>query len=160
MKQAMKFRNPAPRMGALLVLAAALALAACDSDVNITGPDIPVIPPPHGSVWVSATLTSISEGGSCLEARLFYDGKSIGRSYCKSEGGDDCAEMELNGFTEETAGHHTLEVQVVRQSAAEVVYTAQAELRDGPHRPAYQSLGPASEALRQGESVSFEFDLP
>ncbi len=161
MKQALKSRNPAPWLGALLVLAAALSLAACDHDIDITAPDIPGPTPVIGSVWVAGTLSTTSEGGSCLEARLIYDGKVIGRSYCKADAAGSCAEMELAGFTEESPGRHTLELQVVRQAPGEVVYTAQAELRlGGPHRPLFQSLGPTSKMLHEGESVTFTFDIP
>ena len=143
MKQALRFRNPAPWMGALLVVAAVLALAACDSDVNFTGPQIPEIPPANAdTVWVAATLTSTSDGGSCLEARLLYDGKHIGQNNCKNDGdGKSCAEMELAGYTDKSAGRHTLEIQVLRQSPAEVVYRAKAELRNGAFGPAFQWRG-------------------
>ncbi len=159
MKQALKIRNPAPWMGALLVLAAAMVLVACDGDVDITAPPIPVIPPVD-SVWVAATLTSTSEGGSCLEARILYDGAHIGRNSCnKSSAGDSCAEMELTGFTERIAGRHTVELQVLRQSPAEVVYRAEVELRNDRFGPPFQNLGPTSRELREGESVTFEFDM-
>ncbi len=156
MKQALKIRNPAPWMGALLVLAAAIALVACDGDVDITAPPIPVIPP-AGTVWVAGTLTSTSEGGSCLEARILYDGQVIGRNSCeKSSAGDSCSEIKLQGFKEASAGRHTIELQVLRQSPAEVVYRAEVELRSGPFRPPFQTLGPISQALREGESVTFD----
>ncbi len=161
MKQVLRFHNSASWMGALLVLAAVLALAACDNDIDITGPEIPIIPPPAGVVWVAGTLTATSEGGACLEARLLYDGTSIGRSYCKGDGeGENCAELKLQGFKEKRAGHHTLELRVERQSPAEVVYRAELELRSTPSGQPYQRLGPATEALREGQSVSFVFDVP
>ncbi len=158
MKQTLRFRNPAPWTGALLVLAAALALAACDNDVDITGPDIPDFTPPAGAVWVAGTLTATSEGG-CLEARLLYDGTSISRAFCQGDG-ENCAEIKLQGFKEKRSGRHTLEIRVERQSPAEVVYRAQLELRSAPSGPPYQRLGPATAALREGESVSFEVDIP
>ena len=162
MKQASrKIRTPAYWMGALLVLAAAMALGACDNDVNFTGPRIPVIPTGDDAVWVSGTLTSITEGGSCFEARILYDGQHIGRNSCeKTSNGNSCSVMRLAGYKEKTAGRHTVELQVLRQSPAEVVYRAELELRDGRLGPLFQSPGPTRKALREGESVTFEFDVP
>ncbi len=155
MRQASKFRKPAPWMGALLALAAALALAACDSNIDITGPDFPDIQ----GVWVNATLASTSEGGSLLEARLLFDGRHIARNNCDNAAGNSCAVMNLTGFATRTAGRHTLELQVLRQSPAEVVYRADVELRSSRSGSPFQRLGPTSEALREGESVTFEIDI-
>ncbi len=157
MKQAMKFRNPAPALGALLVLTAALALFACDSDVDITGPQPPELPP--GTV-IYLTGTLISEDGSCLEARLLYNGKHVGRNSCQSGPGRDCTEMRLAGYSDKGSGLHTVELQVLRQDPAAVIYKAELEVRDRPFGPLELSLGPTRETLREGEGVTFEFELP
>ncbi len=155
MRQFQRLRKPAPWIGAVLVLAASLALVACDNDVNFTGPDPPVV----DAVWVSATLNS--EEGGCTGARLLYDGKHIGVNYdaCGADG-RSCGELTVTGFTDETAGRHTIEVLVLGQTSAEVTYQVAAEVRDRPGGPAQFRLGPVSRTLREGESVTFEVDIP
>ncbi len=161
MKQALKLRNRAPWLGALLVLTAALALAACDSDVNVTGPQLPDLPPvPQvtNTIWVHATLSSVD--GHCLEFRLLYDHREIAHSVCRV--GSDCAEMQLAGFAPEGSGRHTVELQVVRQEPPDgaVVYRAAVELAGGSLASPGLTLGPTNRTLRAGESVAFEFDMP
>lgn len=162
MKPFQILRKPAPWMGALLVLAASLALVACDNDTNITGPQLPELPLGNAfadSVWVTATLTA--EGGGCTEARLFYDGQQIGVKYdvC-GLAGKGCGEMKVQGFKEERAGRHTIEVRVIRQTSEEVTYRVAAEVSGTAGGPAQIRLGPVSRTLREGDSVTFEIDLP
>ena len=158
MKQALKYRYRATLPGALLTLIATLALAACDSDVNVTGPQIPDLPPVANTIWVHATLSS--DDGHCLELRLLYDHREIAHSVCRV--GRDCTEMQLAGFAPEGRGRHTVELQIVRQQPADgtVAYRATVELAGGPIASPGLTLGPANRTLRAGESMVFEFDIP
>ena len=162
MKPLQNLRKPAPWMGALLVLAASLALVACDNDMNITGPRLPDLPPANAfadSVWVTATLTA--ENGGCSEARLYYDGQQIGVKYDLCGLGDkSCGELKVQGFKEERAGQHTIEVRVIRQTSEEVTYRVAAEVSGTPNGPAQIRLGPVTRTLREGDSVTFEIDMP
>ena len=153
-------REPAPWLGAVLVLAAALALVACDNDMNITGPDLPGPGPIHNSVWVTGTLTPQSSGG-CNEAWLYYDGRRIGIQHelC-GLGTTGCRELKVQGFKEESPGPHTLEVEVVHQTGEEVRYLVAAEVSDRPNGAPTLRLGPVSRTLREGDRVSFTFDAP
>lgn len=156
MSQFQRPRKTAPWMGAVLVLAVSLALVACDNDMNITGPDIPPI---GNGVWVTATLNS--EEGGCTGARLLYDGQHIGVNYdaCGLDSGS-CGELMVQGFKEESAGRHTIEVLVLSQTSAEVTYRVAAEVRSRAGGPVLFRLGPVSRTLREGESVTFEIDIP
>ncbi len=160
MKPFPRLRQPASWMGAFLVLAASLALVACGSDVNVTGPQLPEFPPAEpfaNSVWITATLTP--ESGGCTEARLFYDGRQIGVNYDRCDlAGKGCGELKVQGFKEEGAGRHTIEVRVVRQTSEEVTYRIAAEVSGGPGGAPELRLGPVTRTLREGESVTFEFD--
>ncbi len=162
MKSFQRLRKPAPWMGAILVLAASLALVACDNDMNITGPQLPEFPPANAygnSVWVTASLTP--ESGGCTEARLFYDGQQIGVKHDVCGLADKgCGELEVQGFKEETPGRHTIEVQVIHQTAEEVRYRVAAEVTDSPGGPVRYRLGPVRRTLREGDSVTFEIDIP
>jgi len=145
-------------MGAVLVLAASLALVACDNDMNITGPDFPDPIPFDNSVWVTVTLTPKSSGG-CTEARLFYDGQRIGVNHglC-GLGTTGCSELKVQGFKEEGPGTHTIEVEVVRQTEEEVTYRVAAEVSGSPDGAPERRLGTVRRTLREGDRVSFEFD--
>ena len=144
----------------LLALAAALALAACDNDLNITGPRFPESPRlqvPGQNIWVTGTLTP--EDGYCYEAILRYDGQEIAHDFCRA--GGDCDEMELSGLAPEGGGHHTVELHVLRQEppGSELLYTAAVVLRGDPLDSPI-SLGPTRQVLRAGDSLVFELDLP
>ncbi len=158
MKPFQNHPKSAPWMGALLILAASLALVACDNDMNITGPQVPEFLPAN-SVSVTATLTG--EGGGCTEARLFYDGRQIGVKYdvCGLDG-RSCGKLEVKGFAAAGAGRHTIEVKVMRQTSDEVTYRVTAEVSGTPGRPTHHRLGPVSRTLREGDSVTFEVEMP
>lgn len=161
MKPKLRFRNAAPRLQALLALLAALALVACDSDINVTGPQLPEPQPLDtvtDSIWVVGNLKPID--GYCYEARMRYDGLVLAHSFCRA--GGDCANFELTGFAPEGSGRHTVELEVMRQEppGSVLVYSLAVELRDGPLGPSLLSLGPTFEELRAGESFVFEFEMP
>ena len=132
-----------------------LALVACDNDVDITGPE----PPEFEAVWVTATL-SAWRGGS-TEARLLYDGKHIGFNHdvCDPEG-RSCGELKVTGYTEKSSGRHTIEVQVMDQPSTEVTWQVAAEVRYQSGGQAEIRLGPVSRTLREGDSVTFEIEIP
>ena len=162
MKPFRRLRATAPWAGALLVLMASLALGACDNDVKITGPQLPDFDPDNtfgGSTWVTATLTP--EQGGCTEARLLFDGKQIGVKYdvCGLEG-KGCGELKVQGFTSEEPGWHTIEVQVMHQTSAEVTYRVAVEVSDKPGGPVQVRPAPVSRTLGEGDSVAFEVELP
>ena len=151
----LKIRNRAPWLGAVFVLLASLALVGCDNDMNITGPELPE----WDSVWVSATLTA-HEGGA-TEARLYYDGQQIGVKYdvC-GLAARGCGDLKVQGFKEESPGLHTIEVRVMKQTAAEVTYRVAVEVRDSPGGPVKIRPAPVTRTLREGDSVTFEVNLP
>ena len=154
MKPLQILRKPAPWMGAVLVLMASLALVACDSDVDITTPDWPE----WQTVWVTATLNSSTEGPT--EARLLYDGRHIGANHDVCAGGGSCGALEVTGYTNRDSGRHTIEVQVMQQSSAEVTWQVAAEVRYRAGGPVQARLGPVSRTLREGDSVTFEVEIP
>ena len=155
MKPLQSLRKRASWSGAVLVLMVSLALVACGSDVNITGPDWPEFE----AVWVTATL-SASRGGPA-EVRLLYDGKHIGanRDVCDPEG-RGCGELKVTGFAEKSPGRHTIEVQVMGQPSAEMTWRVAAEVRYQVGGAAQIRLGPVSRTLREGDCVAFEVDIP
>ncbi len=147
MKQTQRFSSM-PWPGALLALAAMLTLAACDSDVNVTGPRFPEVPriDTPDSIWVAGTLATAD--GYCYEARLLYDGREIDHGFCRA--GGDCSEMKLAGFAPEGGGRHTVELQVLRQEppGSALVYRASAELKGGLFDTARLDQGSTSKVLR------------
>ena len=146
-----------------MILTAALALGACNGDVEVTAPPMPDITPGPGTgaqyLQISGTLTA--EG--CLEATILYDGQELAgaRAVCGTKFGG-CARLHLRAASiPRTDGHHTIAFQVIRQSSPVLDYQAEGEVRVEMDGGMVMSvpLGPTWETLRTGESVSFEIDL-
>lgn len=156
-------RNPTPRSALFLILAVALALAACDNDIEITAPQIPTSNPGvfTSSEWVqtlhiSGTLSAAQ--GSCLEATILFDGQEIvgARTACFTP--DGCATLELRGRAfSVNRGQHTIAFRVLRQSPQVVEYQAAGNvLVELSHLSYDMPLGPAQATLGSGESVIFD----
>ena len=107
---------------------------------------------------ISVTLTALE--GSCVEATLFYDGVELAEAHRTCA--DGCTRLELSAFTPRTAGDHTLEVRVLRQSREAVDYRVAGEALIIGSTPRFSiPLGPTQQTLRAGESVSYQlrFDV-
>lgn len=153
-------RRPA---AVLVILVATLALGACDHDIEITAPEFPgptstPVTSADRTLEISVTLTALE--GSCVEATLFYDGVELAEAHRTCAEG--CARLELSALTPRTAGEHTLEVRVLRQSRDAVDYRVAGEALIIGSTPRLSiPLGPTQETLRAGESVSYplRFDV-
>ncbi len=140
-----------------MLLAAALTSAACESDVNITGPEFPTLTPQWQSFQISGTLTAAQ--ASCLEATILYDGQELpgARAVCGKARG--CKKLHLQAVSiGATPGPHTIAFRVLRQSAPAVEYEAEglvvAELGEAPPK----ILGPVHKTLEEGQGVTFDFN--
>jgi hypothetical protein len=153
----------------LLIGAAALAVIACNNDVNFN-PAAPTFnlptdptssdltPGSDRNLGIVGTLRA--EQGSCFEATILYDGEELAgaRAVCREASG--CAKLELTAFAQSSTGHHTISFQVLRQSPRAVDYLAAGSVRvtrenvllGGVTLP----LGPSRARLSSGESVSFD----
>ena len=153
--------RPVPRAAWLLILAA-VVLAACDHDIELTAPPNPA--PTQSwtsSVWaqtlrISGTLRATE--GSCLEATILFDGQELpgARVACFEPGG--CARLDLRAtLYQSTRGYHTIAFQVLRQSPSSVEYTVEGNVLVELNHLSYDMiLGPRRSILGAGESVTFD----
>ena len=158
------YRPPRPGRRVLrlvMLLAATLALGACDHDIDITAPRIPdpTPGPDNRTLEISVNLTALD--GSCVEATLLWDGVELPGAHRSCAEG--CTRLDLTASTPRSEGVHTLEVQVLRQSPAAVDYMVAGDvvIAGGPRLGFSMPLGPTHQTLRVGESVSYqlEFDI-
>lgn len=163
MRRSRATRTPARTCWSLLVTLAGLAAAAC-GDINFQ-PTTPTWVFPGGgagirTLYITGSLTA--DRGTCLEARVLYDGRALPGStvVCPDPGG--CIRLDLSAETTTGGGRHTLSFQVVRQPGGDAVYVAEVSVRmtrEGlgfvlPIRP-----DPVRATLHAGEVVSFRLDF-
>ncbi len=161
MRRAELVKRPSGRALLLVMVAASLALVACDNSVDFS-PTPPVVPPfpPIGdrNLQISGSLSA--GGGACFVATILFDGVELpgGRTDCPDA--DGCAKLDLAATTSAGAGTHTISFLVLGQSRGLVDYEARGKVvvtRGGLNfrgRTIY--LEPRSASLRPGESVTYE----
>jgi len=152
----------------IVLLAASIlgaGLAACDNQINVSGPTFPEFDPQIEPLWtLSISGTLVSDGASCVRATILFDGQEIqgARTRCDQDGG--CAELELSGSVAALEGQHTITFQVLRQEAEQDTYLAYGQVSADRADLNFNSdvlvnLEHRRESLQQGEGVTYEFDL-
>jgi hypothetical protein len=170
MKRTTFLSSPARRALQVLVLAATLAVVACDNDV-IFNPATPTF----SDLTTFPNITSTGQGrsleilgsltaeqGSCFEATILYDGEELAGARAVCPHGSRCAKLELTADARSISGHHTISFQVLSQSPEAVDYVAKGSVlvsREGIPMVRTIDLEPTRATLRSGESVTFEVDF-
>ena len=161
MKRNSSPNRPSARVLQVMVWMALLTLVACKGEVNFspTAPQFSNIANVGiRTLEISANL--VAERGSCLEATILYDGRELpgARTICPKSAG--CTELEIAAVTPSVSGHHTISIQLLRQSlevddylVEGTVLVTRAGLTMGG---ATIGLGPERTSLRSGESVTFD----
>jgi len=149
--------------GALAGVAGLLAVGC--GDINFNTPTTPTWTFPGSgagirTLQITGSLTA--EQGTCIEARVLYDGRELpdSRTVCPDEAG--CVRLDLSGETTTGAGRHTLSFQVLRQPDGATAYVADVSIRltrEGLSFVYRMSPDPVRKTLRAGDTVSFQLSF-
>jgi len=158
------YGDPARKFWRLPLLALALTAAACgDVKVDWTAPT-PVFPNGGAAgirnLQITGSLTA--EQGTCIEARVLFDGKEVPGSGIVCADASGCTRLDLAAVTTSESGRHTISFQVLRQPLDSTVYIAEVTIRltrEGLPFMLPISPTPVRATLKAGESVTFELNF-